>query len=186
MIAEILTDQLPSERRQEARTTVFAMATIYTDAGSMPVKVRDLSSTGALAEGPVLPPLGTKIRLRRATLEAVGEVQWSKAGRVGLRFESAIEVADWLPRGRSIAAQDRIDDMVHEARKSLKAAPPVGAKPISSKKPTPLDLIRVKQAVESLAEDLADDPAVVERHGARLQVLDLVSQTLRNLAIHGH
>lgn len=185
MIAEILTDQLPSERRREARTTLFAMATIYTDAGSMPVKIRDLSSMGALAEGPVLPPLGAKIRLRRAALEVLGEVKWCKAGRVGLRFQSAIAVTEWLPRGRSIAAQDRIDDMVHETRRLGKAAPADAPQQVSSKKPTALDLIRVKQAVECLAEALADDPEVVERHGAGLQVLDLVSQTLRNLAIHG-
>ena len=63
MIAEVAEE---FDVRREPRTNMFVMATIYADTGSAPVKVRNLSSTGALIEGEVLPPLGATVRLRRA------------------------------------------------------------------------------------------------------------------------
>ena len=171
-----------SERR-EARTNLFAMASIYTDCGSMPVKLRNVSAGGALAEGPVLPAVGTRVRLRRGSLEVVGEVVRSQQGSVGLRFDGSVTVADWLPRGRAVAAQQQIDELVHKARCDRVMTPPAAPDDIRSAKPGALDLMRLKQAVEALSDDLANDPQVVERHGSRLQVLDVVAQTLRKLAI---
>lgn len=172
-----------SERR-EARTNLFAMASIFTDCGSMPVKLRNISAGGALAEGPVLPATGTRIRLRRGSLEVAGEVVRSQEGSVGLRFDGSVTVDDWLPRGRAVAAQQRIDDLVHEAR-SARGTPPPAPDPFRPTMPSALDLMRLKQAVETLSDDLANDPDVVARHGSRLQVLDVMAQTLRKLAIQG-
>jgi hypothetical protein len=108
------------------------MATIYTDNGSMPVRLRNLSAKGALAEGSDLPSVGEKVRLCRGSLEIAGELVWCEDG------------SQWV---------------------------------------TTTDLLRLKKAVEILADALADDPSVLERHGSRLQVLDAVAQTLRKLAI---
>ena len=182
MIADLI-DQPLSESRRETRTNVFAMATVYTDTSSMPVKLRNLSSTGALAEGPVLPSEGARIRLCRGELEVLGEIVWSKDGSAGIRFEAAVTVADWLPRGRAIAAQQRIDEVVHQARTHSTVAPAPAPPSVPITNVTVMDLLRLKQATESLAEALADDPHVVERHGSRLQVLDLIAQSLRKLVV---
>lgn len=177
-----LSDRSQSEARREVRTNLFAMATIYTDTASMPVKLRNLSSMGALAEGPVLPSENARIRLCRGSLEVFGEVVWCRNGNAGLRFEAAVTVADWMPRGRTIVAQQRIDELVHQARAHSTGVLPC-ASACSTMDVTSMDLLRLKQAIESLAEDLADDAAVVHRHGSRLQVLDLVAHTLKKLAV---
>ena len=112
-----------------------------------------------------------------------GEVVWCSDGSAGLRFEAAVTVADWLPMGRAIVPHQRVDEVVHKARASVSIARPLAPTYIPITHVTPMDLLRLKQAVESLAEALADDPAVIERHGSQLQVLDVVGQTLRKIAI---
>lgn len=164
---------------------MFVMATIYTDSGSAPVRVRNLSPTGALIEGPVLPPPGSQVRLSRGSLSIMGDIVWHKDGRAGLRFKSTVSVADWLPHGRSVNAQQRIDEIIQHARTSSKGVDP--RTPISwltpqSTKLNAIDLRRLKMAIQSLSEDLAADLVAVERHGSKLQVLDVVAQALGKLA----
>lgn len=185
MITNDIRSQFASKARREPRTNLFAMATIYTECGSMPVKLRNISSRGALAEGPVLPVVGTRVRLCRGSLEVTGEIVRCQEGTVGVCFEAAVSVDDWLPRGRAVAAQQQIDELVHKARGERAISPPAARDDFRSVIPTALDLMRLKQALEALSENLVDDPLVVERHGARLQVLDVVAQALRKLAIHG-
>ena len=175
-------EHLASRPQRAARTNLFAMATVYADSGSMPVKVRNLSSTGARIEGSFLPAPGSQIRMRRGSLETAGEVVWCRDGAAGIRFVSDIAVADWLPRGRAIAPQQQIDEVVHQARFSSAVASPVAPLCVPDSQPTSLELMRLKRAIESLAEDLANDPGVMERHGLKLQMLDIAAGTLRKLA----
>ena len=181
MIADLISDRQMSMARAP-RTNLFAMATIYTETGSMPVKVRNLSVSGARVEGPVLPPAGARVRICRGSLQVAAEVAWSASGSAGLRFESIIRVADWLPQGRSIAAQQRADDLVHQNRMSPTGRPISTAPEVPSARPTALELLRIKHAIESLADDLANDRGFVERHAPKLQMLDTAAQALGKLA----
>lgn len=171
-----------SQPPREARTNLFAMATVYAATGSMPVKVRNLSSTGARIEGPVLPPEDAQICLRRGDLEVSGKIIWCREGNAGVRFDSKVKVADWLPRGRASAPQQRIDRVVHEARQSSAVASPSVVAHLPDSIPTELELLRLRQAIEMLADDLANDPVVLERYGHKLQVLDMAASALRKLA----
>lgn len=183
MMTADVSSQFTAKARREPRTNLFAMATIYTENGSMPVKLRNISARGALAEGPVLPAVGARVRLCRGSLQVTGQVVRSQDGSIGLNFEAAVRIDDWLPRGRSVVAQQQIDELVHKARSERATNPPAVPDYAGSANHGPLDLMRLKQAVEALSDDLANDPQVVERHGSRLQVLDVVAQTLRKLAI---
>lgn len=170
-----------SRSRREPRTNLFAMATVYSDSGSTPVKVRNLSSTGARIEGAVLPTAGAQIRLRRGSLEVAGQIAWCREGEAGVRFASKVTVPDWLPRGRAITAQQRIDDVVHQNRVSSAAPPPAQGR-VPDVRPNSSDLTRLNQALKALAEELATDPVVFERHGHKLQLLDMVAGALQKLA----
>lgn len=163
---------------------MFVMATIYADRDWAPVRVRNLSPTGALIEGPVLPHHGTQVRLTRGSLSVRGAIVWHKDGRAGLRFDSTISVADWLPQGRAMTAQQRVDEIVQQTRtvcNGVLARTPADYLVSQSTKPSATDLTRLRLAIQSLAEDLAADPAVVESHGSKLQTLDITAQTLRKL-----
>lgn len=171
-----------SKARRDLRTNLFAMGTIYADGASTPVRIRNLSITGAMVEGPVLPRSGGRVRLCRGSLEVSAEIVWCKDGAAGLRFETSVTVADWLPRGRTIAPQQRIDEVFHQARAGVSVASPSTPPHCSGNKLGVLDLTRMKQAIESLAVELASDPDVVDRYASKLQVLDITAETLGQIA----
>ena len=146
------------------------------------MKIRDLSTGGALIEGGVLPLLGTKVKLVRGDLTIAGQVVWSRGARAGLQFDAQAIVADWLPNARPLSPQARVDAIVHE----FNTAPP--KTPIGPTEPRPRrvdaeELLRVKALLEALAEDLVEDVDVLARHGSKLQTLDLAAQVLGKLAM---
>ena len=159
-------------------------ATLSVGSDSFPVKLRDLSSEGALIEGVILPTSGTNVCLSRGSLNVVAEVVWCRAGRAGLRFESSVSVAEWLPQGRALAAQQRVDQIVQQVKASRTEtlASPKHLPTFQSRKVGALELTRLRVALETLAEDLAADPDIVKRHMTKLQTLDLVAQALTKLA----
>lgn len=173
------------DARRQPRTSLLVMAALYCGSGSSPVRVRDLTSSGALVEGSVIPPAGTEVSLCRGSLNVAGEVVWRHAGRAGLRFESRITIAEWLPKGGSIAPQQRVDEGIQQINASG-TAPPLSPRYAASLHPARVDaveLTKLRVAIESLAEDLAGDALVVQRHMAKLQTLDLATQVLRKLAL---
>ena len=161
------------------------MAVMYSDSGSSPVKVRDLSSAGALIEGGVIAPPGTQVRLCRGSLSATGEIVWRRGERAGLRFESSVSVTEWLPRRAAIAPQQRVDEIVQQVKASgtVTSLPPGDLPILPSAEVSAVELTRVRVAIESLADDITADPEVVKRHMAKLQALDLAAQLLRKLAV---
>jgi hypothetical protein len=179
-----MTESAKSESRSSARTNLFVMAAIFVGLGSEPVKVRNLSPNGALIEGASLPESGTKVRLCRANLEVDGEIMWCRGGRAGLQFQSPVVVADWLPAGSAKAGQQRVDLLVQKFKNDGLNNPPssVTIGEIDGKKIDQDELVHLRAAIESLAEDLAADSSVVERHWSKLQTLDIVAQALGKLA----
>ena len=173
-----------SEDRRHSRTSLFVAATLSVGSDSFPVRVRDLSSEGALIEGAILPTSGTNVRLSRGSLNVTGEVVWCRGGRAGLRFVSSLSVAEWLPRGRALAAQQRVDEIVQQVKGSGTVTS-ISASRVAmfqSSTLSAVELTRLRVALESLAEDLAADPDIVKRHMAKLQTLDITAQALRKLA----
>lgn len=83
----------------------------------MPVRVRNLSTTGALVEGADVPPVGTRIILRRGTLEAAGSVAWAGTGKAGLTFPQPLSVSCWLP-AKAAGTRARVDQAINETRLS--------------------------------------------------------------------
>lgn len=166
------------------RTNLFVMATIYAGTGSAPVRVRNLSPSGALIEGTVIPHPGTYVRLSRGSLSVGAHIVWHKEGHAGLRFESAVSVIDWLPQGRAITVQQRIDEVVQQAKAASNEVHSRSSDSFGSQasKLSAVELRRLRLEIQSLAEELAADPAAVERHGSKLQTLDTAAQALGRLA----
>jgi hypothetical protein len=175
---------LPSggpEARVAVRVNLFMAATLHASGTEIPVKIRDLSATGAQIESAVLPDVGSAITLARGRLSVQGRVTWSVERRCGLQFTARISVQDWManPVNRQ---QQRVDHVVA----SVKA----GAVPLVAPVPRVAgaacgvaeDLMRVSQLLESLGDALANDPAIIAQHGTALQNLDIAMQTLTALA----
>src|SRR4051812_26580730 len=84
-----------SEARSVPRSSIYLAAAMYCDGTSVPVKIRNISNTGALVESAVAPPVDTIVQLVRGGLIVRGVVAWSAAGRCGLNFSGCIDVQQW-------------------------------------------------------------------------------------------
>ena len=167
--------------RSEPRTNMFVMAAISASTASGPVRIRNLSPSGALIEAKALPMPGELVMLRRGEDSISGKVVWTEAGKAGLHFEAKVHVAKWLPGGQS--AQQQVDETFQQIKDAAHVSPPAPrTAPLHSQMPSALDFRRLARAIDALADDLADDPAVVARYGTRLQALDIAGQALRKVA----
>lgn len=169
------------EGRAETRTNLFMAATLRTAGDEIPVKIRDLSATGAQIECALLPDIGAAITLVRGRLSVQGRVTWCVERRCGLQFAARISVPDWManPVNRE---QHRIDHIVTAVKAgTIPRAAPERQK--SKVRPEVSDdLGNIAQLLENLGDSLASDPALIARHGIALQNLDIAMQTLNALA----
>lgn len=172
------------EARIEARTNMFVMASLSARGASGPVRVRNLSPTGALIEGGVLPVPGEPVSLLRGSLRTDGKVVWCHNGRAGLRFDALVTVSDWLPKGAHQSRQHQSDSIIRKFKAEKGAHPPSAVyKEVAPSGVTSSDLETLVRELDLLAEALAEDDVVIIRHGAKLQVLDAASQALRKLVL---
>jgi hypothetical protein len=165
-----------SDARDISRTNLFLAATLYpAGEGALPVKVRNLSPTGAMVEAATLPANGAAVRLRRGALHIAGGVVWSAGKRCGLAFRGTISVKDWMSPPAN-GDQQRVDAAVARLRSgSVPAVRDVVAPPSFS---IAAELALVARLVDQLGDALAADDAVLQRHGVQLQSIDIVLQLL--------
>lgn len=165
-------------QRIEPRTNMFVLATISWSGASCPVKIRNMSASGALIEGASLPPVGEAAILRRGRSVAAGKIAWSEGGKAGLKLDQKVAVSEWMPGDNT--GQSRVDQIVHHIRSDKATAEhlPVTSAPLISSS----ELRALADGLCSLADDLADDMDFVVRHSSRLQLLDIAAQTLRKIA----
>jgi hypothetical protein len=170
----------PNNRLDE-RSNMFVMATLYAAGGSTPVRIRNISRSGALIEAAALPPVGTDVRLTRASLSVAGEIVWVDQHRAGLRFATPTAASDWLPTGQRGTGQQLADELVHRAR--------LGTVPTKTADPAPTaatdlqdELIRLHQLLHHAGEELASDEALAANHMMALQAIDGVAHSLAKLA----
>jgi len=75
-----------TDGRIEDRSNVFLSAALVTSSSSVPVRIRNLSSRGALLDGAALPVAGVQVQLVRGMLRANGHVAWQDGSLAGINF----------------------------------------------------------------------------------------------------
>ena len=85
-----------SNRRGKPRRRVLLAATLETPQGELPVRLRNLSSTGALIETDRPVEVGTLVTLRRGKTVAPGTVRWAEPRSLGLEFIRPIHESEVL------------------------------------------------------------------------------------------
>lgn len=78
---------LKGDRRRASRYEVALGEGVVTGAGSTAVTIRDLSLTGALVEGTLLPAAGAAVTLTRGSLAVAATIAWADEARAGLTFD---------------------------------------------------------------------------------------------------
>ena len=99
--------------RRSRRSNVLMAATIETSGESLPVKLRNLSSQGALVEADRLPIEGSPVVFRRGELAVTGHFAWVHGHRGGIAFDQELSPEDLLrhvpaPKPRSEPADSSL------------------------------------------------------------------------------
>lgn len=168
-------DKNHTEDRAEPRTNLFVAATIATDAMSGPVRLRNISPSGAKVEAAELPDVGMRVRLRRGTLSVSGVVGWRNGKAMGMRFDRPTDVQLWLPSGQS--SQQQVDCVVKALKQGENPAPT----PAPARNSESYELLSIADLLDGLGDALSEDPDVVAKYYAKLQVLDIATQKLRQI-----
>lgn len=98
-----------TQNRRTRRSQVLMEASIEADGTTATVKLRNLSTEGALVEGDLLPSVGCRILFRKKELSLTGQVAWATGGRAGIAFDSPLEpeaVLRHVPSPRTRAKLD--------------------------------------------------------------------------------
>ncbi|WP_300975220.1 PilZ domain-containing protein [Sphingomonas sp. LHG3406-1] len=74
------------QNRRQRRANVLLTAVIELSGRSVDVKLRNLSSDGALVDAPDLPVEGAEIRFKRGDLVVDGKLIWVRGNRGGIQF----------------------------------------------------------------------------------------------------
>ena len=84
------------QNRQSRRSNVLLAASIEASGASHPVKLRNLSTEGALIEGEDLPVEGSEVVFRRNELSVNSRVAWVHGKQAGVAFRRPIAQEDVL------------------------------------------------------------------------------------------
>jgi len=165
---------------------MFIAATLYWDQHREPVKVRNMSLTGALVEAQIVPATGTEVHLVRGSFRAEGRVMWADKNRCGVHLAAQVNVRDWLAPPTN-SEQQRVDQIVALVKAGAVPLPTgtftgKGERPelpasLTSDQLTH-DLGLVSQLIEDLGDDLASEPETLMNHATKLQNLDIAMQML--------
>jgi hypothetical protein len=180
------------EDPRAARRNLLLSATIEAGAIKAPVRIRNLSESGALIDGAALPEAGAALVLRRLELEIGAMTVWRKDGRCGIRFDGTIFVDEWVsgvrkPSRSPGSGQTRVDSIQAAIRSGARL--PVEDGPTSNVPTDPERLERriaeelgyVGRLLDAVGEELTNDPILLQRHDRALQNFDAACQILAHL-----
>lgn len=85
-----------SQNRRALRSNVLLAASIELSGAVIPVKLRNLSTEGALIEGDSLPVEGSEVLFRRNDLSVNSRVAWVHEKQAGVAFNRPIPQEDVL------------------------------------------------------------------------------------------
>ena len=81
-------------KRISRRSSLFVMGVIKVGDSSewVPIKIRNLSASGLMAEGKVVCAQGDRVRVEaKGKVDAEGSVAWIVDGRIGIAFDALID-----------------------------------------------------------------------------------------------
>jgi hypothetical protein len=162
-----------ANNRSSARSNVFLSAILDTGSQTAPIRIRNISSRGALIDGSNLPAVGAKLLLVRGSLSARGQVAWRNNDQAGISFDEAVNTSAWVARAGH-AGQQRVDDIVAALRRSDELLP-------NSQVGHEQSLAELSVTLDEVCERLGNIREVAAAGGEELIRLDALAQTLRRL-----
>lgn len=175
--------------RMDARLNMYVAAILIVDGRASPVKIRNLSKTGALIDASVLPEPGARVRIVRGELHEEAHVVWRSDRCCGLQFGGAVDVRAWLA-SRDSSHQQRVDEVVRLVRAG-KLTAPAPSDIVLSRPPIPIDadtealhdvVMEIAATLQQVSEEFADDTSILVTHSKKIQILDTLAARLNAIA----
>jgi hypothetical protein len=88
---QVMNESSVAQNRRSRRANVLLAATIEAARGELSVRLRNLSSDGALIEADELPEKGEQVLFRRNEISAKGRVAWVLDRHAGLAFDKKLD-----------------------------------------------------------------------------------------------
>ena len=163
------------EGRKHPRTHLFVAATIYSDKGAVPVRIRNMSPSGALIECADIPEPGVAVNLKRGSLQASGEIAWKVDQKAGVAFSTPVHVANWMSRQRAPhqATVDAIVSDFNTERLGGGSGQTASVLPAISSMET--QLLELRGDLAQLGNSLISDADLIANH-PEIQMLDVSVQ----------
>ena len=161
------------------RSNLFLAATFDVGGAANPVRIRNLSETGALLEGAALPAVGTLLILKRQEVEMVAGA-WLSLARCGVAFEEEIRVGEWVSGKRGTTD---FEPCVRGTPVADRRALSAGSADSAIARPTsmpawPRSWAMSERLLDLLSDELAEEePVYVQRHAKALQRFDLAARS---------
>ena len=90
-VSEGMNESSSTHNRKTNRSKVLFTASLELSGASVPVKMRNLSSNGALVEGDDLPVEGSELLFRKGDLAVTGRVVWTSDRHAGIAFARPLD-----------------------------------------------------------------------------------------------
>lgn len=165
------------EARAAARTNLFLAATLNSADVSHPVKIRDLSESGARIETTFVRQVGADVTLVRGRLSVQARISWHAERFCGLSFASPVSIEDWMANPVNFERERKPPRVSVDGE----AATPVHRQ-AGNVESAAEELTRVSRWLEAFGQTLSNDPQVVFKHGTQLFSLGLAARALGALA----
>jgi hypothetical protein len=168
----------PLHPRADERSNVFLAAVLYEDSTPHRVRIRNVSIHGALVDGANLPNEGTRVRLERGSLSAHGQVAWVRGDQRGLRFDTSLNVAEWVrPTGHS--GQRRVDMAIAAVRDDIRTAS--GSYLHSGVHTSPTTLESLSAELRHICEQMTELPGMSVQLAEAIGRIDVIGLALQQL-----
>lgn len=170
----------PIDSRVAPRASLYLAASLQYGEVSCGVKIRNISSTGALLEGAASVQAGAVVNLVRGSLKSEGVIAWTSGGKCGLHFSREVDVEKWRASFKN-PDQHRVDELVGVMKSGSPAVPVIAKQSVSTFSNInilPADLRRVWDLLEHLGNKLAKDGIVIAQYSSDLQNLDIAMQII--------
>ena len=168
----------PDEGRRQERTHLFVAAQLCSASGASPIHIRNMSPSGALIEGAVLPDQHEAATLRRGPLEAKVRIVWKAGRKAGVSFLSAVHVASWMSK-TTPSHQAKVDDLVRTIRSGQGGGVGGLVNGLAGQDGPPIEaeLRDLRRELAGLEQALAGNEAVIMAH-PEIQTLDIALQRI--------
>jgi hypothetical protein len=179
--------------RGSPRTNLLLTASIEFGGATADVRIRNVSETGALVEGPHVPNKGARLFLARSNFKIGATVAWTSGGKAGLRFDEPLPVSAWAggkpkpvePAGlRDQRQVDAVQAAIRAGRSLAPQETDASASALEGQLNARIsdEIKYVARLIESMGDQLAGDPVILHKHAKSLQNIDLANQILSHLA----